>query len=171
MASITLNSGHTIIFDDEDWPIAMRSSWRYAKHGNKARGDKSYVGGKVDGRNVYFHRLIIGANDGHLVDHINGDTLDNRRCNLRIVNASQNMQNRVKPATGLSSRFKGVWKSGRKWGASIRHEPYKTKYLGTFESERAAAYAYDIASLQYHGEFGKRNFLPLTTERIAHEYD
>lgn len=157
-----LRSGETVFVDPEHAHILSLCAWRYARRGNKPKGDKFYVVGRVGGRHAYLHRVVVGAEAGQIVDHINGDTLDNRLSNLRVVTAAQNMQNRVKPNTGKqTSRFKGVSLSKSGWRACIRPQPGKSILLGAFETEVEAALAYDVASLRYHGEHGRRNFLPL----------
>jgi hypothetical protein len=103
-------------------------------------------------------RVILDAKPGTIVDHSNGDRLDNRRANLRIVTPTQNCRNRRK-ASGKSSRFKGV--SYRKdrgtWLVSIKVDGRLIK-LGTFDSEIVAAKAYDRAALEHFGEFAVLNF-------------
>jgi hypothetical protein len=109
------------------------------------------------------HRVILCAKPGQIVDHINGDTLDNRRCNLRMVTARQNSTNsRPQDREGRVAKFRGVsfCKLTKRWRASITDER-KYLQLGRFSSAIEAAYAYDLASLRLHGEFGRRNFLPL----------
>jgi len=93
-----------------------------------------------------------------VVDHINHNRSDNRRCNLRTCTQSQNMANRRKHK-GLSSKYKGVhWrKKEKRWRAQIRIN-YRTIYLGQFVDELDAATAYDITALKYFGEFTLPNF-------------
>jgi hypothetical protein len=104
------------------------------------------------------HREITNAPKGLLVDHRNGDTLDNRRTNLRLATASQNMQN-VKKKKNTSSRFIGVSfiKSAGRWAAQIRAQG-RDRWLGTFVNEIDAAKAYDTAAKKYYGEFARLNF-------------
>lgn len=86
------------------------------------------------------HRVIVDAPDGLQVDHVNGDRLDNRRANLRLVTQAQNSQNHG--ARGGASLFRGVyWHSQRqRWMAQVKMAG-KRHYLGLFDSEQAAARA------------------------------
>ena len=102
------------------------------------------------------HRVITGAPDGKEVDHINGDGLDNRRCNLRICDGAQNRKNKG-PAKSKLSRYLGVYYYHMPgvWRAACNG-----RYLGTFTSEVAAALAYNEAALVQHGEFARLNQVP-----------
>lgn len=108
------------------------------------------------------HRAIMGG----LADHKNGDTLDNRRSNLRQATAQQNTWNRAR-ASNNTSGFKGVCprKDRGTWLAAIRYNE-KLKKLGTFHSKEAAAMAYDRAARALFGEFAALNF-PNPEERQA----
>jgi hypothetical protein len=66
------------------------------------------------------HRMIMRPPKGMVVDHINGNGLDNRRCNLRICTRQENARNRRKHADG-KSRFLGVYLRGKKWQAFVGH--------------------------------------------------
>lgn len=105
----------------------------------------------------YMHRVIMSVTDAKLdVDHINHDTLDNRRANLRVAPRRHNASNQRK--TSGSSRFKGVSfsKNERKWRAQIT-AGYVNHPLGTFSNEEMAARAYDVAAIRLHGEFAYTN--------------
>jgi hypothetical protein len=105
------------------------------------------------------HREIMKAPAGLLVDHRNGDTLDNRRDNLRLATHSQNQANKGKTSINTSSRFIGVHfrkRSGR-WAATIRNEGKKV-WLGSYKDEKEAARAYDEAAKKFHREFARLNF-------------
>jgi hypothetical protein len=92
------------------------------------------------------------------VDHINGDGLDNRRANLRIVTAQQNNWNRRFRRTGRS-KYTGVTWDGRrdKWRADI-YENRRKIFLGHFAEEEEAARAYDSAAKENRGEYAVLNF-------------
>jgi len=90
----------------------------------------------------YFHRLIMNTPKGLMVDHINHQTLDNRKINLRNVSHRENLSNQ-KRKSELSSSYVGVtWlKRAKKWHAKIMIQG-KTKHLGLFPTELEASQAY-----------------------------
>ena len=107
----------------------------------------------------YLARYLMDPMPGFEVDHVNGDTLDSRRCNLRVASATENRRNRKK-ANGRS-RYKGVYQRTRKpgvWCAQIVVAKGKPWYLGSFQSELEAALAYDNAARRVFGEFAALNF-------------
>ena len=104
------------------------------------------------------HRCLFdNIPDGMEVDHINGNTLDCRRENLRIVTSRQNTMN-IHIIRGKSC-YKGVFwnKDIEKWYSRIGVN-YKLINLGYFASEIEAAKAYDRAALKHFGEFARLNF-------------
>lgn len=152
---------------DVDRFSAFHYKWSYKMSGAR-RGNKHYVtamacipgtkGKKL--KTVYFHRLILNAEPGDVIDHMDGDTLNNQRNNLRIVTSMQNTRNQKKRIPELAtSQFKGIHRVRNKWRAAIRDEG-RNIHLGYFVSQFEAALSYDIASIKRHGEFGWRNFLP-----------
>ena len=107
---------------------------------------------------IRMHRLILNAKPGELVDHWDGNGLNNRRRNLRPATNSQNLHNRRR--TRAKSGFCGVWRSGKSsvpWVASI-HVKNKAIYLGRFETPEEAARVYDAAAKEHYGEFASLNF-------------
>lgn len=105
---------------------------------------------------IWMHRLILGLpKDSHLIgDHVNGNRLDNRKENLRVATTSQNVQNRKS-----NRKFKCVFlkKGKKKYHSAIRVG--KTVFLGNFDTQEEAAYAYNKAALQVFGEFAVLNDL------------
>lgn len=149
---IPLTKGLVALVDDEDYETLAASTWC-------VRGNPPYASRHIQlGYRRYgqetMHRAIMGATDGQHVDHINGDTLDNRRANLRLCTHYQNMCNR-RPNAGR--KFKGVYRHGKGWRVTIQAEGQKV-CIGTFPSEEIAARAYDEAARQLHGEFARLNF-------------
>lgn len=114
--------------------------------------------------NRYMHRAIMERVLGRTlkrtekVDHINGNGLDNRRENLRVVTHSQNLANRS-ITKKTANRFKGITQCKRTghWQAKIMVN-YKTIYLGTYKTDEDAAKKYDWAAICYFGDNAKLNF-------------
>ncbi len=160
IAIIPLTKGLSAIVDVEDLHIVDGFNWR-SKPNFRADGSVicAYAArNKWDGgvqTMVQMHRAIMAAKPGEIVDHINGDGLDNRRWNLRIVTSSENSQNR-RLSVRNKSGVKGVvfCKSTRKWQAAIMING-KSIYLGQFSKIEDAASAYAKASAEFHGEFGR----------------
>lgn len=110
-------------------------------------------------RKLYMHREIVRPPNGFLVDHLNGDTLDNRRSNLRLATYTQNRYN----MNGFgSSSYMGVSRDGSRWRARITRtlDDGSREYLfsANFETEIEAARAYDEAARNLFGEFARLNF-------------
>ena len=170
---IKLPSGHIAQVDPGDWELLKGHRWFVLKHGRNfyVRTVRHVPGTPRRHVNILMHRVILGCTSmGGLamrptehVDHINGDGLDNRRANLRLVTSSQNHQNqvRVKPNKRGISRYKGVvWDRWRgKWAASICFGKKKI-FLGRHMLEEDAAAAYDRAALAAWGEYACPNFSP-----------
>lgn len=99
------------------------------------------------------HRLLMNAAGDAEVDHVNGDGLDNRRCNLRLATHAENGRNR-RLAVNNTSGYRGVtWrKKEQKWSAKIRHDR-RTHWLGLFDSPELAAAEYQKAAERLFGEF------------------
>lgn len=155
MKRIKLANGRgEVLVDDADFERLSQHGWcLYESKGKRYAQANIRIGGRW--RRVLMHRYLIGAEKGQLVDHEDGDGLNNRRGNLRFATRSQNQFN----AGRRRGRFKGVsWhRAAGKWVAQIS-AGVKRYYLGLFVSEEEAARAYDRKAAELHGEFAKLNF-------------
>lgn len=152
LMEIQTPQGKVIIIDDEDFEIIKRHKW------NAVVSHKKWYAYTVKTPQISMHRLIMKAKPGQIVDHINGNGLDNRKENLRFCTIAENNRNRGLVRTNTTG-FQGVHfdKVRGKFVASIRQNN-KTKYLGTFDCPFKAARAYDAAAKELHGEFANLNF-------------
>jgi hypothetical protein len=120
-----------------------------------------YIVISVKSKLVHAHRLawlyVYGSFPNGNIDHKNGNRSDNRICNLRVVDQSQNTAN-SKLSKANTSGFKGVTfrKDTNKWAASIWLN-YKRISLGSFKNKEDAAMAYDSAANMYFKEFSRTN--------------
>ena len=148
MKEIPLTKGRVSLVDDEDYERLSRWCWQVT-NGYPSRSTRAGT--------IYMHREIMRPAPGRQVDHINHDRLDNRRVNLRVCTVSENQGNQL--ARRRTSRFKGVsfCRAHRRWRAHITAGG-RSRALGSFSSEEAAARAYDTAARQYFGEFASLNF-------------
>ena len=164
MKAIKLIRGKKAIIDDEDFEQVSKQKWcaLYDGHNWYAFRNKVIQNKPYKQITESLHRFLLMPNKGQEVDHINGDTLDNRRCNLRVCTHAENTHNSRKPKTGLTSKYKGVdwYNPGKKFRARIHVYRVKRKSLGYFKDEIKAALAYDAAALKYYGEFARLNFPP-----------
>jgi hypothetical protein len=149
MREISLTQGQIALVDDEDYEYLSQWKWQarkakngwYARRWTSQRAGKRYI--------VGMHTEIMGCAPSQLVDHEDGDGLNNQRSNLRFATTAQNALNQ--PARNRSG-YKGVRlaQDTGKWRAVIS--------LGSFDSPEEAARAYDAAALIHHGEFARLNF-------------
>lgn len=99
-------SGHRVRLDVADLPLVLQHRW-HAVHSERSRDGDFYARGTVDSKTVFMHRLLLGFPTGQ-VDHINHDTLDNRRANLRIVTNQVNNANRAGPYSTNKTGVRGL---------------------------------------------------------------
>lgn len=147
------------------YPETGKLIWKKTKHkrliGKEAGAEiksRGYRITMVGRKGYYVHRLIWSYMTGEFpetVDHINGDTRDNRFCNLRVATIGQNTHNQKKSKINTSG-YKGVYfhKGKKRWRAHIRLDG-KRIGLGHYKCPTAAYFAYCRAAKQYHGEFAR----------------
>jgi hypothetical protein len=156
MKTIALTQGYVAKVDDEDFDFLNQFKWWAAV---KKAYKKIYVRPMAYINNVktYMHRFILNPLPGLCVDHINFDALDNRKSNLRICTNQENVMH-SRPIAG-SSIYKGVYfdKEKKKWRAEITLNGKKC-FRRRFESQIAAAVAYDTKARELFGEFAYLNF-------------
>lgn len=149
MKEIPLTKGYVAIVDDEDYEYLMQWKW-YAHKSNGGiyaqRGERKYERKNPNKRmDIYMHNVIaermkLKWGPGEKIDHQNFNTLDNKRCGLRVLTNSESILHRQ--AQSGTSKFLGVsWHKQRsKWQA--RYSPVFSrfpKYIGLFTDEILAA--------------------------------
>jgi len=141
---IKLTKNKVAIVDDEDFKYLNYLKWH-----TLTVKDLHYAVAKSG--KLLMHRIIMNPNKGQCVDHINGNSLDNRKSNLRLCSHSENMRNR-KQKTKNKSGYKGIYPSGKKWRTYIQIDK-KNTYIGTYDNIKDAINAYNEASIKYFGKF------------------
>jgi len=156
MKKMIIETGETVLLEDEDYCWASQFKW----WSNKANSHLS-IHRKLPREGIskvrckYLHREIMerrGIDCGNfLVDHKDRNALNNQRSNLRRCTPSQSVMNRA--CYGKARKYRGVrQKPCGSFSAEISAN-HKRYYLGTFEDEKAAAAAYNDAAKRLHGEF------------------
>ena len=175
MRAVPLTQGKVALIDDADYESVTRFSW-HALH--DASGDWRAIRGSRP--QIQMSRFLFGllVGDPRRVDHVNGDTLDYRRQNLRVCSQAENVRNRhVRHPSHLKGvafdpshkrlgprkrlKYAGIVSveriESKPWRAHICVN-YQQIRLGRFATEEEAARAYDEAAIRYHGEFANLNF-------------
>lgn len=137
---------------NEDFDVLKDINWhfdgRYARTNNFGRDKK-----------IRMHTFLLNPEEGFVVDHINGDTLDNRRDNLRVCTQRENLLNSKAQTNSKYSKFKGLcfYKHLNKYVVNIGHNGVN-HIVGYFTDEIEAAKAYDKKAKELFGEFAYLNF-------------
>lgn len=155
IAYIQLTRGLFSLIDVEDSHKLIGVNW--CAFQNKAGNIYTYRKDRKRKTGYFMHRIVMNVDDGFIVDHKNGNGLDNRKSNLRQCTYSQNIQNsRLKSAN--SSGYKGVYwnKYVGRWHASICSYG-KRIHIDYFDTAEEAHQAYCIMAEKVHGEFAKFN--------------
>ncbi len=153
---IKLTKGYVTIVDDDNYSQLSQYSWCVSTW-----ADKTYAirRNPENGKLIRMHRQIMKATKGIEIDHINGNTLDNRKQNLRLCKHKQNLANQ-QLSRANSSGYKGVsWnKQHKKWEAYIKVNQ-KRIHLGIFTDIKDAANAYNKSAKEHFGTFANLNIL------------
>lgn len=149
--NIPVRGGRVAIVDDEDGHLAA-GPW-YAVDvggGTYLLRNRKVAGKKVT---VYLHRHLCGLlpGDKRQVDHIDGDTMNNSRSNLRVCSKHENARNRKVNCTSTTG-IKGVTPNGKRFQARISLFGVR-RHLGLFDTAEEAGAAYRAAAAKLHGEF------------------
>lgn len=144
-----LNKVGTTLIDIDDVEKVKEIKWRLIQTNGYVCGNNKH------GKDYLLHRYVMNADNNVLIDHINGDKLDNRKQNLRTVNKSQNAMNSKKPRNNTSG-VKGVYwdKRSEKWEASIQIN-MKKNCLGYFKNKEDAIQARKKAEIKFFGEYAR----------------
>lgn len=156
MKKIMLTQNKFALVDDDDHETLSKHKWHFADCGNTGYAKRYNPTRKPT--LLRMHNVILPLLEGYMCDHINGNGLDNRKSNLRLVTKSQNMMNRGLQKNSISG-YVGVSKHKQgKWRAYIKVNR-KQIHIGMFTDKKEAAKAYNEAAKHYHGEFAKLNII------------
>jgi hypothetical protein len=128
-----------ITIDDDDLALFSTVSWQV-----KSPAPARYVQGRLNGTRVYLHRLIMNAPKGLVVDHIDGNGLNNTRANLRVVTQQQNMWNKRRRPLGRQQGYFRV---------TMRVDGGRRIHLGLFDDETTAKQARVYVERIIRGDF------------------
>ena len=147
--------------DKQHWPLLSKGRLYFSK-----LTPRKYMRGYFScGVKSSFHRFIMNAPDGYVVDHINRNACDNRSCNLRVVHYVQNNANSSRPNS--KAVYRGVRKARNQWEASVTFNK-SSQYVGLFKTPEEAAVAYDKRVVQCFGSACITNF-PIENYEIPEE--
>ena len=154
---IQLTQGKVAIVDDEEFDYLNQFKWNVNNFNGKFYAVRSFMITKGNQSIVLMHREIMNPKKGFVIDHVDGNTLNNLKNNLRICTHGENLMNQNINKNNKSG-FKGVYfcKQNNKFRAEIKKDKIKY-FLGTFINPIDAARAYNKAAIKYHGEFANIN--------------
>ena len=145
------------LVDNKDYELLIKYNWHVSKFGYVTHSTKDKFHTTIITK---MHKLIMGTKIDLLIDHINGNKLDNRRSNLRFCTKRQNCMNSKIPKNNTSG-YKGVHKHIHRkriyWRARIGTNMSRL-LIGSYNTPLEAALAYDKSAIKYYGKFARLNF-------------
>ena len=153
VAYVPLTQGCEAIIDSSDLHLVDGHNWFVHKKRNTAYAATSWPRSGGETQHVLMHRLLIPDVGDALVDHIDGNGLNNRRSNIRQATQAENLQNVPRRRLGISGLRGAHWNGRNKTWVSQITAHGKVHNLGIFPTAEAAHDAYREASLRLHGEF------------------
>jgi hypothetical protein len=156
---IKLTRGKYAIVDAEDFERLNRYKWHCTYYGYAKRAEyKKFEKGRRQ-IETYMHKMVCPAPKGMIVDHINRNSLDNRKVNLRAATQKQNVWNRKFIRKTGKTRYNGIrWDKNReKWQVRLMINGRRESF-GYYADEIEAAKAYDRVAKKYRGEYAFLNF-------------
>jgi hypothetical protein len=157
---IPLSKGFVALVDAADYDWLSQWKWHArVKPNGAAYAARAGTGEEGKRGSVLMHRVILGAEPPEYGDHISGDTLDNRRDNLRLCTKTQNNRNKRRSRT-KKHPFKGVFWNGHKsrWFSVICVDRKRINLGSSKNDPERCARLYDAAARKYFGEFASLNF-------------
>jgi len=152
MKTIHLSQNKKTKVDDNDYQKLSQFRWYY--NGRYAARSGRKGGKKV---NVYMHREILACPKSKVIDHISGDSLDNRKVNLRCCTHAENFRNQGISKHNTSGAKGVVWnKRNKNWNARITVDR-KRIHLGCFNDKVTAIKQYNLAAKKYHEQYARIN--------------
>lgn len=156
MKEIPIAGGKIVLVDDADYDVLASFKWYLSSTGYATRTHWFGRQFKPKKKHVWMHRQLCPiTKDQPLVDHKNGNKLDNRRANLRASTKSQNGSNRGRTRINQTG-FKGVSKHTSGFISQIRVHN-RNHYLGWYSSPEPAAMIYNLIAVEVFGEFANLN--------------
>ena len=162
MKILRSSNGHDVLVDDEDFDYLSKFTWNAHRHKCGVLYAERGVYIKPKCKTISMHRVIMNITDRFVyVDHINGNGLDNRKCNLRICTHADNVRNR---------RMHKNNKSGYKGVTMVNENAFRSRIrvngvminTGRHKTAIEAAIAYNEAAIKYFGEFARLNIIKKT---------
>jgi hypothetical protein len=150
---VPLTKGRMALIDYEDAALIFQRKWYVMTSYDTI----FYAATCENGKHLFMHRFILKPPQSQIIDHINGDGLDNRRQNMRLASHSLNAMNADYPLG--ASGYRGVsWNAAKKKWIAVHYGDDDRKQIGSFNTAEAGAQAYDLFVINKLGPTARTNF-------------